>query len=191
MHIVYGGSFNPPTLAHEAIIKKINDLFKPTKIIIMPVGRSYTRKDHQANIDRIKMLELIAKKYKNVEISDYEINNPFNGTIKTLEYLENLYQAKFSFVMGADNLLEIKTWIDYEELLKNYHIICFNRNNLLDKNSVKNIADSYQAKIDLIPLNKDISSSDIRKDLELNKNNLSKEIYDYIKTNHLYKEDHE
>ncbi|NLB85231.1 MAG: hypothetical protein GX794_03845, partial [Acholeplasmataceae bacterium] len=51
--------------------------------------------------------------------------------------------------------------------------------------------DSYQAKIDLIPLNKDISSSDIRKDLELNKNNLSKEIYDYIKTNHLYKEDHE
>ncbi len=191
MHILYGGSFNPPTLAHEAIIKKINDLFKPTKIIIMPVGRSYTRKDHQANIDRIKMLELIAKKYKNVEISDYEINNPFNGTIKTLEYLENLYQAKFSFVMGADNLLEIKTWIDYEELLKNYHIICFNRNNLLDKNSVKNIADSYQAKIDLIPLNKDISSSDIRKDLELNKNNLSKEIYDYIKTNHLYKEDHE
>ena len=149
MHILYGGSFNPPTLAHEAIIKKINDLFKPTKIIIMPVGRSYTRKDHQANIDRIKMLELIAKKYKNVEISDYEINNPFNGTIKTLEYLENLYQAKFSFVMGADNLLEIKTWIDYEELLKNYHIICFNRNNLLDKNSVKNIADSYQAKIDL------------------------------------------
>lgn len=191
MHILYGGSFNPPTLAHEAIIKKINDLFKPTKIIIMPVGRSYTRKDHQANIDRIKMLELIAKKYKNVEISDYEINNPFNGTIKTLEYLENLYQAKFSFVMGADNLLEIKTWIDYEELLKNYHIICFNRNNLLDKNTVKNIADSYQAKIDLIPLNKDISSSDIRKDLELNKNNLSKEIYDYIINNHLYKEDHE
>ncbi|NLB84705.1 MAG: hypothetical protein GX794_01110, partial [Acholeplasmataceae bacterium] len=85
MHILYGVSFNPPTLAHEAIIKKINDLFKPTKIIIMPVGRSYTRKDHQANIDRIKMLELIAKKYKNVEISDYEINNPFNGTIKTLE----------------------------------------------------------------------------------------------------------
>lgn len=189
MYILYGGSFNPPTLAHEAIIKKINEIYNPKKIVIMPVGSTYTRKDNRYNLDRIRMLKLVTSKYDNVEISDYEINNPFKGTIETLKYLETLYQNKFSFVMGADNLLEIKTWIDYEELLKNHLIICFNRNNILDKNTVKNIAESYQAKIDLIPLNINISSSEIRKDFKLNKDNLSKEVYDYIITNQLYEEE--
>lgn len=189
MYILYGGSFNPPTLAHEAIIKKINEIYNPKKIVIMPVGSTYTRKDNRYNLDRIRMLKLVTSKYDNVEISDYEINNPFKGTIETLKYLETLYQNKFSFVMGADNLLEIKTWIDYEELLKNHLIICFNRNNILDKNTVKNIAESYQAKIDLIPLNINISSSEIRKDFKVNKDNLSKEVYDYIITNQLYEEE--
>ena len=189
MYILYGGSFNPPTLAHEAIIKKINEIYNPKKIVIMPVGSTYTRKDNRYNLDRIRMLKLVTSKYDNVEISDYEINNPFKGTIETLKYLETLYQNKFSFVMGADNLLEIKTWIGYEELLKNHLIICFNRNNILDKNTVKNIAESYQAKIDLIPLNINISSSEIRKDFKLNKDNLSKEVYDYIITNQLYEEE--
>lgn len=191
MYILYGGSFNPPTLAHEAIIKKINEIYNPKKIVIMPVGSTYTRKDNRYNLDRIRMLKLVTSKYDNVEISDYEINNPFKGTIETLKYLETLYQNKFSFVMGADNLLEIKTWIDYEELLKNHLIICFNRNNILDKNTVKNIAESYQAKIDLIPLNINISSSEIRKDFKVNKDNLSKEVYDYIITNQLYEEEHD
>ena len=189
MYILYGGSFNPPTLAHEAIIKKINEIYNPKKIVIMPVGSTYTRKDNRYNLDRIRMLKLVTSKYDNVEISDYEINNPFKGTIETLKYLETLYQNKFSFVMGADNLLEIKTWIDYEELLKNHLIICFNRNNILDKNTVKNIAESYQAKIDLIPLNINISSSEIRKDFKVNKDNLSKVVYDYIITNQLYEEE--
>ena len=41
---IYGGSFNPPTVAHENIARDILELPEIEKIIYLPVGDSYKKK---------------------------------------------------------------------------------------------------------------------------------------------------
>ena len=41
MIIVYGGTFNPPTVAHQLIANKVIENFKPKKFILLPVGENY------------------------------------------------------------------------------------------------------------------------------------------------------
>ena len=43
MIILYGGSFNPPTLAHYGVVKLLNEVYNPDKIILMPVGCKYPK----------------------------------------------------------------------------------------------------------------------------------------------------
>ena len=64
MKVVFGGSFNPPTIAHEKIIEILSQRYD--EVIIVPNGKKYTRKEFFSNQNRIEMLELIAKRYHNV-----------------------------------------------------------------------------------------------------------------------------
>lgn len=186
MIILYGGSFNPPTVAHKEIIEVLLKEYEPEKIIIMPVGKKYTRKNIKNNEHRLEMLKLITKNYSNVLVSDYELKNDFLGTINTLNYLKEKYKKDIYLVIGVDNLLEIKTWIKYDELVKNYPIICINRNGILDKNSVNAISKNLGAQIDLINLNIQVSSTNIRNNFEKYKKDVPKEILSYIEKHNLY-----
>ena len=44
MNIVFGGSFNPPTIAHKEIIKTLCSL-NYEKVIIVPNGNKYNLKE--------------------------------------------------------------------------------------------------------------------------------------------------
>ena len=189
MNIVYGGSFNPPTIAHLEIIHHIWKDYKPDHLIIMPVGTNYERKTILAsNEDRINMLKILTKNLPNIIISDEEMKGDYKGTYHTLKKLSVKYDD-LVFVLGADNLLELDTWINPDGLLEEFSFLVFTRDDI----DVKKIIDEKYAKYKnhfmISNLHLHVSSSMIRENFEDKKNLLTNEVYDYIKENNLYRKD--
>lgn len=183
MNIVFGGSFNPPTIAHYAIIKTICSL-DYEEVIIVPNGNKYKLKDMVSFEHRYQMLKLMTKDLNKVSISRLEESNSFKGTIETLRNLNHPV-----FVMGDDSLLTIKEWINYEVLIKENKFLVFTRNRKVDDliNYVKEdeILNKYFDHFNFLELSfPDVSSSMFRKTKD--KNIVTKEVYDYIIKNNLY-----
>lgn len=184
MIIIYGGTFNPPTIAHDQIIKLINKKMNPDKIIIVPSSDGYY-KDGLINFNnRVDMLKIMCSNYLfNYEISLVEAGTTFNGTISLLNYFQEKYEKDIYFVVGSDHLSIFNTWIDYEKLLTNYKFIIINRiGHPIDLTYLE----KYNTTYEIIDFNVDISSSQIREDLENHIKYLPEGVYQYIKKHQLY-----
>lgn len=183
MKIVFGGSFNPPTKGHFNMVKKINDLYEPEEIILIPVGDDYKKPDLVSFHHRFEMVKILFSNIFNVSVSNIENENEFEGTIETLNKLENddLY-----LLIGADQLLDIKSWIRYEELLKIYPLIVVNRDGLLNDEKLSKLLKGLKYQIDLVELDDESSSSLYRKNKDKYSFIIDDKVLKYIKENNLY-----
>lgn len=127
--LIFGGSFNPPTLAHEAIIKKALSLPDFDEVWVMP---STSRYDKQISVNgdvRLQMLELIKiNTFKNdprLKVSDYELKLPHNSEMyKTILALEQHFPGdEFWFIFGGDSYDTIPQWPRGDWLAKNMKVI--------------------------------------------------------------------
>lgn len=183
MNIVYGGSFNPVTKAHKEIVNRLKEEFNPENIIIIPTANNYNRKELIPFKDRYNMLKI---EFSDCIILDLETKNEkYLGTYDTLNKLKEKYSDLY-FVMGADNLVTINTWINSEKLLNDYKFIVFGRKNINIFEFIKNNLSKYKDNFYIINMDIDISSTDFR--LNKNKDIISKEVLEYINKNHLYEE---
>ena len=173
MNIVFGGSFNPPTLAHKAIVLELKKQFNPDNLIIIPTGSSYKRKSLISFFHRYNMLHIMMP---DVIISDIEEKSDvYLGTINTLDILSNDYDDLY-FVMGADNILDIKSWINYQELIKKYKLIIMTRDGINIIDFINNELNEYKDHFKIININYDISSTKIRDDIDKYQDLLDKNV---------------
>lgn len=183
MRIVFGGSFNPPTIAHYEIIKKLSSL-DYEEVIIVPNGDRYKLKE-LVNFDhRYNMLEIMTREFENVTISRIEENSNFKGTIETLRNLNHPV-----FAMGDDSLITIKTWINYEVLISENNFLVFTRNkkisDLITYIKEDEILNKYINHFTFLELDfPNVSSSMFRKTND--QSLVTKGVYEYIIKNNLY-----
>lgn len=185
MEYLFGGSFDPVTIAHEKIIKYLlnNILKKDDKLYLLPNGDDYSFNGKKLTNYSIRktMLESIVSD-KRVEISDLLNINSFNGVYQVLETLNHPI-----YVIGSDLLATITTWINPAQLISENRFLVINRvgyNALeyLEKNELLKKHKANFVITDLIIEN--ISSSEIRNGKKYS--NVSKNIYDIIVKNNLY-----
>ena len=116
----FGGSFNPPTIAHFEIVRIALKKFELDKVIIIPMGDKYQKKDLILFKHRFNMLKTMFKNYPNVEISNMQENQKeISYAIDCFKEIDNIYKndERF-FIMGLDNFSKINTW-------KNRRKTCF------------------------------------------------------------------
>lgn len=79
--------------------------------------------------DRLEMARLATESAPQLKVSDIEFKLPQPSyTIDTLAYLQEKHPGKeFALIMGADNLISLKKWKNYEVLLKTYQIYVYPR----------------------------------------------------------------
>jgi len=83
---VFGGSFNPPTVAHVNLAKQIlNNVQNVKKVIFVPVSTKYNKSGLAADELRFGMLEKICKTEEGLEVSSIELD-----TIRQLYTIETL-----------------------------------------------------------------------------------------------------
>ena len=162
---IYGGSFNPMHIGHEKIVDYVLNNLNMDKIIIIPVGiPSHRENNLEQSNTRLKICKEIFKGNKKIEVSDIEIKSEGKSyTYDTLLKLMDLYgeNNKFFEIIGEDSLKNLKTWKNYEELLKICKFIVFRRKD--DKNI--QIDEEFLNNKNIIILENeyyDISSTEIR-----------------------------
>lgn len=197
---VYGGSFNPPTIAHENISKDILSLEGVDKFIYLPVGDKYEKPDLIESFHRLNMLEIMVKKLKeekinSVEISDLEIKSMnLLYTIDSLREVKKFHSDKeIAFVMGTDNLIDFENWEKPIELLQEFYFIVIERKNQHVEDILEQFDFLKNYKNKFIVLKETsyeaVSSTFIReniKNIPVIKDYINAEVLEYINKNNLY-----
>ena len=171
---IFGGSFNPPHNMHQDIANGLIKKGYIDKVIFVPTGNRYDKKELVEAKERYHMLQLICNKYE--QVSDFEITNNLVYTYQTLEHFKNLYiNDEILFIVGADNLAELDTWKRYKYLLENYKFLVVKRKG----ENVEKLLKRYNFNPNIIITDikmENISSTMIRNLLK----NGSKEVYKYV-----------
>lgn len=184
INVIYGGSFNPPTIAHYVVSKEIIKRFKVNDFVFMPTSLNYGKKTLIDDKPRMDMLAILSSHIPNTRVSDFELKQEkYMGTYYTLEHFKGYY-----FVMGADNLNEIETWRHFPDVVKNNKFIVFKRNNIdcyeiLNKDNLKAYKNNFIIIENFLAPN--VSSSEYRKSLD--KSIVLDDIHEYVINNKLYK----
>lgn len=141
--IIFGGCFNPPLNSHFSLAQQmINDYNEIEKIIFVPVNSKYQKVDLIDNEHRYQMLKLVCDKNEKFEVSRIEMDY-FRQlyTIETLTKLQEQYKEfEICFTMGSDNLKELETWNQAQDIINNYKIYVFER----DEDSIDKIIQSSE-----------------------------------------------
>jgi len=156
---LYGGSFDPPHIAHEAIVKALRKKDFIDKVVVMPTFLNPFKSKFIAPASlRLKWLREIFQTYKDVEVSAFEVDlGEKTPSITTVEYLLKTYE-KVYLVIGADNLASLKSWHRYEDLKESVTFIIATRENI-------KVPPEYI----ILPIDEDISSSSLRDRIDINK----------------------
>jgi len=93
MIVVFGGSFNPPTVAHIELAKQIIDKAENVeKLIFVPVSTKYNKEGLASDEERFNMLNTICNEYENLEVSSIELDSDRQlYTIETLKIIQEKY----------------------------------------------------------------------------------------------------
>jgi len=130
---IYGGSFDPPHIGHEEIIKKSLKTLDIQKLFVIPTYLNPFKKRFftPANI-RLKWVEKLLLPYPKAKVLDFEINkNRPVPSIETVQYLLENYQVdKIYLIIGADNVADLAKWKDYEKLKKLVTFVIATRDDL-------------------------------------------------------------
>ena len=185
----FGGSFDPPHIAHKLIYKHCIALCD--KFIFLPTACSPGKnRPLISSYHRIQMLKLLIDKndITKVSINDFETknNDAQSYTVKTLDYLKSILNENdlLYMILGSDQYNNLNNWKDYKSILNKINgIICFNRSG----ESIS--SNSFLKKIEF---NHNISSSFIKREIISNnikniESMLDSKIYNYIINNDLYK----
>ena len=125
---IFGGTFNPPHKMHLKIALLLIEKNYVDKVIFVPTGNKYDRKDLNNEIDRLNMVNLMIKDYKSLESSDYELGKERVYTYQTLNYFKELYKNdEIYFICGVDNINNFETWKNYKYILDNFKVLVIAR----------------------------------------------------------------
>lgn len=189
---IFGGCFNPPHKMHKNIpLELINNGYLD-KVIYVPTGDSYNKKDLTSFETRYNMVRLMISGNDNLLVSDIG-NKNYEYTYQVLDYFKGIYkQDDIYFICGSDNLNEFDTWKNYEYILGNYKLLIIKRNS----DNIDEILKKYNKyKKNIVISNikeKYLSSTIIRNNIKNNKKEISKKelddsVYKYIENKKLYR----
>lgn len=182
MLIIFGGSFNPPTLAHKELVNKIKETYKEAKIIIVPVSKhNYTWKHNLIDDEnRYNMLKLM---FPDIYISRYEFEiKKYEGTYQLLTDFKKI-DPDIYFLIGSDNLNQMPLWLNFSNLIKDFKFIVVKRpTDVIDFTKFK----GYEKNFTIIEMNSEISSTKVREDVKKHKDFLDEKVYQYIIKHKLY-----
>jgi len=189
--VIFGGAFNPPTMAHLEIYHHVNKNLNCDKFVFLPVSSLYTKRSLASNHHRFKMLSLLVSGLKNIEVSALEFeDSDYQGTYQSMLRLQEKYPTEeLLFLIGADNLLKLYKWINAKSLLSEFKFIVVNRNknNIMHLIETDEFLSEFVAQFIILPeFDIDMSSTKFRDTFD--EKLLTKEVYEYIKAHDLYED---
>lgn len=115
---IYGGSFNPPHLAHQLAITCVLATARVDELWMVPTFKHPFDKQLAPYADRVRMCELAAAPFVGVRVS--RVEEELGGESYTLRTLKALMARhpgdELLLVIGADLVAERERWHGWAEL---------------------------------------------------------------------------
>lgn len=189
---IYGGSFNPPHIAHLVVAESIRDQFALDKILWIP---SYLP-PHKLHLHlpdaghRVAMTQLATSSNDTFEVSEIEIDR--KGTSFTVDTVKTLVSAHpsdtFFLLLGGDSLVDFMTWRDPDTIVANVELLVYQRPGQSIESSEAFSRFTSRIHVANAPL-LDVSSASIRKRIRAGqsiRHLVPDPVYDYIVEHQLY-----
>jgi nicotinate-nucleotide adenylyltransferase len=119
---VFGGSFDPPHLAHLALARVARDTLALDEVLWLPAGQPWQKGGHTraSGVQRAAMLRLLTAGEPGFVVDPRELHRP--GPSYTADTLRELAAehpgAALFLVIGADQLGRLDTWYDSGEIIR-------------------------------------------------------------------------
>jgi nicotinate-nucleotide adenylyltransferase len=212
---ILGGTFNPIHYGHLAAAEEVRDRLKLERVLFIPsyLPPHKDEEDMPSAIRRLEMVRLATVGNPHFTVSDMEVKRGGKSyTVDTVGALRTMHpETEFYFITGLDSFLEIRTWYQWERLLRLCSFVVLSRPGYrfadlakIDfmKGAARELAgldsgdlvhalfqpDGFKICMEMIPLY-DISSTDIRKRIRESrtvKYHLPESVENYIIINKLY-----
>lgn len=117
---VLGGSFNPIHNAHLTMARAAMASFGLERVLFLPAGSPPHKREGLADArHRLRMAELAVVGLPGFAVSDLEmLREGTTYTIDTLRVLRGRWPgASLWYIVGADTLLELHTWREFDAVL--------------------------------------------------------------------------
>ncbi|MBR5381308.1 MAG: nicotinate (nicotinamide) nucleotide adenylyltransferase [Oscillospiraceae bacterium] len=188
---IYGGTFDPPHIGHEAAARAAVSRLGLDRLILIPTSTPPHKELAAGSCtarERLEMTRLCARGIPNAEASDIEIARGGRSyTADTVAALRERYpDGRFYLLMGTDMFLSVEQWRDFRTLLAQVTPAVFSRAGG-DAESIAAFAavlrERYGAEAELIPHEPvEISSTQVRALLpeRQGRRYLSPAVYAYI-----------
>ena len=156
---IFGGSFDPFHIGHLDIINKALKELEIDKVVVVPTYLNpFKKKFFLSAKDRLELLSELFENNHKVIIESYEVeqNIPI-PSYQTVLYLQRKYHlSKIYFIIGADNLADLHKWDNFDEFEKIVSFVVATRDNI-----------SIDSKYKILQVEQDISSTNIRENLDM------------------------
>jgi len=192
---IFGGSFNPCHVEHEAMARAMVSELALDKLIIVPAGVAPHKKNQQtiSAVDKLNILTLAFSGDEKIVVSDYELEKEgVSYTYQTiLKFAEEYEGSEIFFLVGTDMLYDFTTWMKPETILS-YATLCVVAREGEDVSEAERTYYSHFSKpiVRLKYCGSDVSSTAIRASACLSlplDEYVDKAVGEYIEKHNLYK----
>jgi len=127
-----GGTFDPIHIGHLLMAEEARVAFALDRVVFVPNGRPAHKKTYKVTQpeERYHMVELATASNPNFFCSRIELDRPGPSyAIDTIREIRQVYPKldALYFITGADAILQILTWHEYEALLRECLFIAVTR----------------------------------------------------------------
>ena len=128
---IFGGSFDPIHKGHIESLKSVTEQLNLSKVLVIP-NKVSPLKDLSvaSSLEKIKMLEIAFKDFKEIEIEDYELKKEGPSfMIETLQHLNKKLGKKkhYLLIIGEDSFQGFNRWKNYQQIINMTAILVMNR----------------------------------------------------------------
>jgi nicotinate-nucleotide adenylyltransferase len=184
---VFGGLFDPPHVGHLIIAQHVLEEFHLQKMLFVPSGNPPHKTDYSKYADRYAMTELAVE--DNEMFVACNVERTFTEKTYTIEVIRRLHKEtadELYLMIGSDQWHEIETWKDPDELFRECRVVVMRRPNYDVSKEARFFDRIMVSSAPLIDISSTMIRTRIKKELSV-RYMLKPAVYNYIKTNGLYK----
>jgi len=166
---IMGGTFDPIHYGHLLMAEEARQAFALDQVVFVPNGQPAHKKSYRVSSpeDRYAMTLLATESNPYFTCSRLELDRPGPSyTIDTLRSFRTLYPDldALYFITGADAVLEIISWHEYDKLIEESRFIAVTRPGFVLERLEEILEAEFLHQISFLPIpGLEISSTDLRR----------------------------
>ncbi len=111
---IFGGSFDPPHIAHQQIVEKATQVLEIDLLLVVPAYLNPFKRSSLASAEkRLEWCHTLFDTLDKVIVKDYEIKEGKSTTTsQSVKHFNMMYAVKY-LIVGSDNLENLSKWYNF------------------------------------------------------------------------------